>query len=105
LRRRLPERLAHQGQPRCDQDRHAGRRGRLRRAAGRQHDELTAYPAAFESSWLHKELLQAKNFKQWFKKGRTTATLMTGIEQWLLPKLGIRNPPWTLHRESRTTCT
>ncbi|CAG9172634.1 electron transfer flavoprotein-ubiquinone oxidoreductase [Cupriavidus respiraculi] len=67
--------------------------------AGRQHDELTAYPAAFENSWLYKELLQAKNFKQWFKKGRTTATLMTGIEQWLLPKLGIRNPPWTLHRE------
>ncbi|WP_313816926.1 electron transfer flavoprotein-ubiquinone oxidoreductase [Cupriavidus sp.] len=67
--------------------------------AGRQHDELAAYPAAFEQSWLHKELLQAKNFKQWFKKGRTTATLMTGIEQWLLPKLGIRNPPWTIHRE------
>ncbi|WP_454731384.1 MULTISPECIES: 4Fe-4S dicluster domain-containing protein [Cupriavidus] len=66
--------------------------------AGRQHDELTAYPAAFENSWLHKELLQSKNFKQWFKKGRTTATLMTGIEQWLLPKLGIRNPPWTIHR-------
>ncbi|NUA25556.1 electron transfer flavoprotein-ubiquinone oxidoreductase [Cupriavidus basilensis] len=67
--------------------------------ANRQHDELTAYPTAFENSWLHKELLQAKNFKQWFKKGRTTATLMTGIEQWLLPKLGIRNPPWTIHRE------
>ncbi|KJK21628.1 electron transfer flavoprotein-ubiquinone oxidoreductase [Burkholderiaceae bacterium 16] len=67
--------------------------------AGRQHDELTAYPTAFENSWLYKELLQAKNFKQWFKKGRTTATLMTGIEQWLLPKLGIRNPPWTIHRE------
>ncbi|MHA7679948.1 electron transfer flavoprotein-ubiquinone oxidoreductase [Cupriavidus sp. PET2-C1] len=66
--------------------------------ANRQHDELTAYPTAFENSWLHKELLQAKNFKQWFKKGRTTATLMTGIEQWLLPKLGIRNPPWTIHR-------
>ncbi len=23
---------------------------------------------------------------------------MTGVEQWLLPKLGVRNPPWTLHR-------
>ncbi|KAI3602690.1 Electron transfer flavoprotein-ubiquinone oxidoreductase (plasmid) [Cupriavidus necator H850] len=67
--------------------------------AGHQHDELTAYPAAFEQSWLYKELLQAKNFKQWFKKGRTTATLMTGIEQWLLPKLSIRNPPWTIHRQ------
>jgi electron-transferring-flavoprotein dehydrogenase len=23
---------------------------------------------------------------------------MTGIEQWLLPKLGFKAPPWTLHR-------
>ena len=68
-------------------------------AEGRQRDELTAYPAAFENSWLHAELQQSKNFKQWFKKGRGFATLMTGIEQWLLPKLGIRNPPWTIHRQ------
>ncbi|PZT26180.1 electron transfer flavoprotein-ubiquinone oxidoreductase [Stenotrophomonas maltophilia] len=67
-------------------------------AADRQHDELCAYPKAFEASWLFTELQQAKNFKQWFKKGQTVATLMTGVEQWLLPKLGVRNPPWTLHR-------
>ncbi|NUZ06263.1 electron transfer flavoprotein-ubiquinone oxidoreductase [Piscinibacter koreensis] len=67
--------------------------------AGHQHDELVAYPAAFESSWLHTELQQAKNFKQWFKKGRSVATLMTGIEQWLLPRLGIKVPPWTIHRK------
>ena len=65
---------------------------------GRANDELVAYPQAFEASWLHAELKQSKNFKQWFKKGRSLATLMTGIEQWLLPKLGIRNPPWTIHR-------
>jgi len=64
--------------------------------ADRQHDELSAYPAAFANSWLHDELKLSKNFKQWFKKGQTVATLMTGIEQWLLPKLGVRNPPWTL---------
>ncbi|NPC53898.1 electron transfer flavoprotein-ubiquinone oxidoreductase, partial [Corallococcus exiguus] len=64
-------------------------------AADRQHDELSAYPKAFEASWLFTELQQAKNFKQWFKKGQTVATLMTGVEQWLLPKLGVRNPPWT----------
>ncbi|MNU87016.1 Electron transfer flavoprotein-ubiquinone oxidoreductase [compost metagenome] len=68
--------------------------------ADRQHDELSAYPAAFESSWLHDELKQSKNFKQWFKKGQTVATLMTGIEQWLLPKLGVRNPPWTLRHST-----
>jgi electron-transferring-flavoprotein dehydrogenase len=66
--------------------------------SGRQHDELTAYPEAFERSWLHDELDKARNFKQWFKKGRTTATLMTGIEQWLLPRLGMKAPPWTVHR-------
>jgi electron-transferring-flavoprotein dehydrogenase len=64
---------------------------------GRQHDELVAYPAAFERSWLHEELQRTRNFKQWFKKGLWLATLMTGIEQWLLPKLGISSPPWTLH--------
>jgi len=62
--------------------------------AERSHDELAAYPAAFEASWLHTELNKARNFKQWFKKGRTVATLMTGIEQWLLRG----NVPWTLHR-------
>ena len=67
-------------------------------AAGRQHDELAAYPAAFEASWLHAELQRSKNFKQWFKKGNTVGALMTGIEQWLLPKLGMQSPPWTIHR-------
>ena len=39
---------------------------------GRQHDELTAYPEAFEQSWLHDELNQSRNFKYWFKKGRSS---------------------------------
>ncbi len=63
--------------------------------AERSHDELVAYPAAFESSWLHAELNKARNFKQWFKKGRSVATLMTGVEQWLLKG----KMPWTLHRK------
>ena len=67
--------------------------------AGRAGDELTDYPAAFEKSWLHEELDRARNFKQWFKKGFLVAALMTGIEQWLLPRLGIKAPPWTLHRK------
>ena len=41
--------------------------------AGRQHDELAAYPAAFEKSWLRAELDKSRNFKQWFKKGRMLA--------------------------------
>ena len=65
-------------------------------AAGRSHDELAAYPAAFEQSWLHAELLQTRNFKPWFKKGPLVGTMMTGIEQWLMPKLGLKAPPWTV---------
>jgi len=62
--------------------------------AGRQHDELSAYPEAFKNSWLYTELNKARNFKQWFKKGRTVGTLMTGIEQFLLRG----HVPWTIRR-------
>jgi electron-transferring-flavoprotein dehydrogenase len=64
----------------------------------RRGDELKAYPEAFEKSWLYDELNQARNFKQWFKKGNWVGMLMTGIEHWLLPKLGFKSPPWTIHR-------
>ncbi|MFN3297540.1 electron transfer flavoprotein-ubiquinone oxidoreductase, partial [Caldimonas sp.] len=67
--------------------------------AGRSADELTAYPEAFEKSWLYEELQQSRNFKHWFKKGPLVGKLMTGVEQWLLPKIGIHSPPWTLHRD------
>jgi electron-transferring-flavoprotein dehydrogenase len=67
--------------------------------AGRAQDELTAYPAAFDASWLHGELQQARNWKQWFKYGLVAGSIMTGIEYWLLPRLGIKNPPWTKHRD------
>ena len=66
--------------------------------AGRAHDELTAYPEAFERSWLATELNQTRNFKNWFKKGPWVGKLMTGVEQWLLPRVGVDSPPWTLHR-------
>ena len=66
--------------------------------AGRAHDELDAYPAAYEASWLAKELNQARNFKAWFKKGVYMGSFMTGVEQWLLPRIGIKSPPWTIHR-------
>ena len=62
--------------------------------AGRQHDELSAYPTAFEKSWLYEELYKDRNFKTWFKHGLTVATLMNGIEQFALRG----KAPWTLHR-------
>lgn len=60
--------------------------------AERSHDELSTYPEAFKKSWLHAELNKSRNFKQWFKKGRTVGTLMTGIEQWLFKG----KMPWTI---------
>lgn len=36
--------------------------------AGYSQDELTAYPEAFEDSWLYKELNSSRNFKTGSKK-------------------------------------
>ncbi len=63
--------------------------------AGRQHDELSAYPEAFESSWLHTELNKSRNFKAWFKYGLTVGSLMNGFEQFGLGG----HIPWTIHRD------
>jgi electron-transferring-flavoprotein dehydrogenase len=63
--------------------------------AGRQSDELTAYPQAFENSWLKTELYRARNFKQWMSKGLYLGTFMVGLEQKLLGG----NVPWTLHHQ------
>ena len=63
--------------------------------AGRQADELSAYPASFKTSWLHTELHRARNFKQWMGRGLYLGTLMVGIEQKLLGG----NVPWTLHHK------
>jgi electron-transferring-flavoprotein dehydrogenase len=68
--------------------------------SGRTHDELAAYPVAFVQSWLYAELHRSRNFKAWFKKGNLFGAIMTGIEQWFLPKIGIKSPPWTVHRKS-----
>ena len=63
--------------------------------AGRQHDVLSAYPEAFEKSWLFTELNKARNFKSWFKYGLTVASLMNGVEQFALRG----HIPWTLRRD------
>jgi len=60
--------------------------------AGRSHDELAAFPRAFESSWLYRELHRARNFKPWMSKGLYTGTLMVGIDQVLFRG----KAPWTL---------
>jgi len=62
--------------------------------AGRAQDELTAYPKAFEESWLYTELNKDRNFKNWFKYGLAVGTVMNGFEQFVLRG----HMPWTLHR-------
>ncbi|HEV7835517.1 MAG TPA: electron transfer flavoprotein-ubiquinone oxidoreductase [Caballeronia sp.] len=63
--------------------------------AGRQADELNAYPEAFDNSWLKTELYRARNFKQWMSKGLYLGTFMVGLEQ----KVMGGNVPWTLHHQ------
>jgi electron-transferring-flavoprotein dehydrogenase len=60
--------------------------------AGRAHDELSAYPAAFRSSWLYEELYKARNFKPWMSKGLHVGSLMVGVDQLLFRG----RAPWTL---------
>ena len=52
--------------------------------AGRTGDELAAYPAAFEQSWLHEELHVARNVKPWLKKGLYVGSVMTWVDQVVL---------------------
>ena len=64
-------------------------------SADRGRDELIAFPAAFEASWLHDELHRARNFKPWMSKGLYTGTLMVGIDQVLFRG----RAPWTLRHD------
>ena len=68
---------------------------------GRSHDELNAFEEKFKASWLHEELWTFRNFKNWFKKSPLMGKLMTGVEHWFLPKVGVKSPPWTLHNTVR----
>ena len=63
--------------------------------AGRSKDELTAYPEAFQQSWLFDELYRARNFKPWMSKGLYTGTMMVGIDQIVFGG----KAPWTLHHD------
>ncbi|MES2258651.1 MAG: electron transfer flavoprotein-ubiquinone oxidoreductase [Pseudomonadota bacterium] len=62
-------------------------------AENRQHDELAAYPVAFEQSWLHEELHVARNVKPYLNMGLYVGSLMTGIDQIVFRG----KAPWTLH--------
>ncbi len=61
--------------------------------SGRQHDELSAYPAAFTGSWLQEELHRARNFKPAMSKGLYLGSLLVGIDQVVFRG----KAPWTMH--------
>jgi electron-transferring-flavoprotein dehydrogenase len=63
--------------------------------AGRERDELAAYPEAFRQSWLFDELYRARNFKPWMAKGLYTGSLMFGIDQMVFGG----KAPWTLRHK------
>ncbi len=66
-------------------------------ALGRPSASTTSSPPirrAFEKpAGCMTELQRSRNFKPWMKKGLLVGTLMAGIEQWLLPKLGMQRRP------------
>src|SRR3546814_18846868 len=60
--------------------------------AGREHDELTAYPAAYEKSWVYKELKKVRNVVPLVKKyGDFLGSGLAGITMWA-EQLGITMP-------------
>ncbi len=62
-----------------------------------EQTELTGYPRAFETSWLHDELHRARNFKPWMSKHLYVGSPMVWIDQTLFGG----KAPWTLrHRHA-----
>ena len=70
-------------------------------AAGRERDELTAYPEAFRASWAYEDLRRVRNVKPGLRWGMWLGTLHGGIHMWL-ESLGLGFlVPWTLkHRKA-----
>lgn len=60
--------------------------------ADRSGDELTAYTAAYESSWVYEELRMVRNILPLAEKyGQTIGTLLAGVNMWA-ENFGIRMP-------------
>jgi electron-transferring-flavoprotein dehydrogenase len=65
---------------------------------GRASDELSAYPAAYEASWVHKELSMVRNFEPIIAKfGGVMGTPIAGINLWL-EYLGLKMPFTMKHK-------
>ena len=61
-------------------------------AGGREHDELTAYPEAYEKSWVAKELSKVRNVVPLVKKfGESIGSGLAGITMWF-EQIGLKMP-------------
>ncbi|WP_188055131.1 MULTISPECIES: electron transfer flavoprotein-ubiquinone oxidoreductase [unclassified Sphingosinithalassobacter] len=66
--------------------------------AGREHDELSAYGTAYESSWVYSELKGVRNVVPLVKKyGDTWGTMLAGVNMWS-EHLGLRMPYTMKHK-------
>jgi electron-transferring-flavoprotein dehydrogenase len=69
----------------------------------RQHDELAAYPAAFEASWVKKELSIVRNVVPLVKKfGDLLGSGLSGIAMWM-EYLGLKWPLTMKHHPDNET--
>ncbi|MFZ5718268.1 MAG: electron transfer flavoprotein-ubiquinone oxidoreductase [Pseudomonadota bacterium] len=69
-------------------------------AAGRAGDELTEYKAAFDASWLKKELHVVRNAKPLLSKfGSAMGTALSGFDLWVTHLLGGFSFFGTLHHD------
>ena len=71
--------------------------------AGREGDELTAYPQAFEASWLYKELSTVRNVVPLVKKfGDFIGSGLSGIAMWM-EHFGLKWPITMKHKPDHET--
>jgi electron-transferring-flavoprotein dehydrogenase len=71
--------------------------------ADRRGDELTAYPEAYERSWVYKELKKVRNVLPLVEKyGDTLGTLLAGANMWL-EHVGITMPYTMRHHHDHKT--
>jgi electron-transferring-flavoprotein dehydrogenase len=71
--------------------------------AGREGDELTAYPDAYDAGWVKKELSVVRNVLPLVEKyGEFLGTILSGINMWL-ESWGIKMPYTMKHHADHTT--
>ncbi|PZO02074.1 MAG: electron transfer flavoprotein-ubiquinone oxidoreductase [Alphaproteobacteria bacterium] len=73
--------------------------------AGRAGDQLVEYQAAYEKSWIYKELKAVRNAKPYLTKFGTTLGGALGVAEMWLSSFGL-NMPWTMkHKKTDAAST